>query len=147
MLADRMVAGAVGALGVCVIAEATTFDMRAVAGPWLVPLLVGILLLGLGAWGAVKPERGRAAWVPLGRVPLAITAGVLCAYLFLVPVVGFLAATIVMCVGLSMPGPLSARMRITASLSGIVAAVGLYLLFVHVFNVPLPGPVWTSNGV
>jgi hypothetical protein len=37
-------------------------------------------------------------------------------------------------------------MRLGVCAAGTVASVGLYLLFVHVFNVPLPGPVWSTPG-
>jgi hypothetical protein len=60
------------------------------------------------------------------------------------PIVGFVAATIGLSVVLSLPGELEMRMRILVCVAGTVATVGLYLLFVNVFNVPLPGPVWAS---
>jgi hypothetical protein len=146
VVADRVVSGIIGALGVYVLAESTTFDLGTVAGPWLVPMIVGILLIVLGAWGVVRPERGNNAWVRLRRLPVAITAVILCAYLFLMPVLGFVIASVLMCIGLSLPGPLQPKMRLGVCVAGTVASVGLYLLFVHVFNVPLPGPVWSTPG-
>jgi len=62
VVADRVVSGIIGALGVYVLAESTTFDLSVVAGPWLVPMIVGILLIVLGAWGVVRPERGTNTW-------------------------------------------------------------------------------------
>jgi hypothetical protein len=35
-------------------------------------------------------------------------------------------------------------MRILVVVAGTLATIGLYFLFVNVFNVPLPGPVWAS---
>jgi len=77
---------------------------------------------------------------------VAITAVILCAYLYLMPILGFVIASVLMCIGLSLPGPLQPRMRLGVCAAGTVASVGLYLLFVHVFNVPLPGPVWSTPG-
>jgi tripartite tricarboxylate transporter TctB family protein len=144
MLADRAVSAVIGALGVYVIIESTTFDLGTVAGPWLVPMIVGIVLVVLGAWGVVRPERSSHTWFRIRPVQLVVTAGALAAYVFLMPVVGFLAATIALSIVLSLPGELQTRMRILVCVAGTVATVGLYLLFVNVFNVPLPGPVWAS---
>jgi Tripartite tricarboxylate transporter TctB family len=144
MVADRAVSAVIGALGVYVIVESTTFDLGTLAGPWLVPMIVGIVLLVLGAWGVVRPERGNHTWFRIRRVPLLVTAVALCAYVFLMPILGFLAATVALSVALSLPGELETRMRILVCVAGTVTTVGLYLLFVNVFNVPLPGPVWAA---
>jgi tripartite tricarboxylate transporter TctB family protein len=143
-IADRVVSCVVAALGLFVIDQSLGFDLHTPAGPWLVPLIVGILLTVLGAWGVVRPERGASTWFHLRKVPMALTALILAAYVFVMPIVGFLAATIATSIALSLPGPLQPRMRIAVCLSGTAVAVGMYLLFVHVFNVPLPDPVWAN---
>jgi hypothetical protein len=145
VMADRVVSGVITALGVYVIIQSLGFDIRTVAGPWLVPLIAGILLTVLGAWGVVRPERGANAWLRLRKLPMAITAAVLLAYVLVMPVVGFLAATIALSAALSLPGPLQPRMRILVCISGAAVAIVMYVLFVHVFNVPLPEPAW-ANG-
>ncbi|MGD1035203.1 MAG: tripartite tricarboxylate transporter TctB family protein [Candidatus Dormibacteria bacterium] len=145
-VADRAVSFLIAALGVYVIVESTTFDLGTAAGPWLVPMLAGSLLLVLGAWGVVRPERGANTWVRLRPLPVAFTGALLCAYVVAMPVLGFVLASILLCVGLSLPGPLRPRMRVAVGIAGAVTSVGLYLLFAHVFNVPLPGPVWATPG-
>jgi hypothetical protein len=35
-------------------------------------------------------------------------------------------------------------MRVLVIVAGTIATIGLYFLFVNVFNVPLPEPVWVS---
>jgi hypothetical protein len=144
LLADRAVSGLIGALGVYVIVESTTFDFSTPAGPWLVPMIVGIVLAVLGAWGVVHPERTSHTWFRVGWKPLVAIAIALCAYVYLMPIVGFLAATVGLSLALSLPGQLERRMRILVFVAGTLAAIGLYFLFVNVFNVPLPGPVWVS---
>jgi hypothetical protein len=145
-IADRVVSGVIAALGVYVIDQSLGFDLHTPAGPWLVPLIVGVLLTVLGAWGVVRPERGANTWFHLRKLPMALVAVILAAYVFVMPIVGFLAATIAMSIALSLPGPLQPRMRILVCVSGTAVAVGMYVLFVHVFNVPLPDPVWANSG-
>jgi hypothetical protein len=142
-VADRVVSGLIGAVGVYVIVESTGFDLHTVAGPWLVPMIVGILLAVLGVWGVLRPEHGGNTWMRLRAVPLAIAAAVLCAYVLMMPILGFLITTIAMSLALGVSGPTQRRMQILVCVAGTIAAVGLYLLFVDVFNVPLPDPVWT----
>jgi hypothetical protein len=144
LLADRAVSGVIGALGVYVIVESTTFDLSTPAGPWLIPMVVGIVLAVLGAWGVVRPERSNHTWFRVAWKPLLAIAIALCAYVYLMPIVGFLAATIGLSVVLSLPGDLDRRMRVLVIVAGTIATIGLYFLFVNVFNVPLPEPVWVS---
>jgi uncharacterized membrane protein len=144
LLADRAVSGVIAALGVYVIVESTTFDLSTPAGPWLIPMVVGIVLALLGAWGVVRPERSSHTWFRIAWKPLLAIAIALCAYVYLMPIVGFLAATILLSVVLSLPGDLDRRMRILVIVAGTIATIGLYFLFVNVFNVPLPEPVWVS---
>jgi uncharacterized membrane protein len=144
LLADRAVSGLIGALGVYVIVESTTFDLSTPAGPWLIPMVVGVVLAVLGAWGVVRPEPSTHTWFRIRWMQLVATAVALCAYVYVMPIVGFVAATIGLSVVLSLPGDLERRMRILVIVAGSVATVGLYFLFVNVFNVPLPGPVWAN---
>jgi tripartite tricarboxylate transporter TctB family protein len=144
LLADRAVSGVIGALGVYVIVESTTFDLSTPAGPWLIPMVVGIVLAVLGAWGVVRPERSSHTWFRVAWKPLVAIAIALCAYVYLMPIVGFLAATIGLSIVLSLPGDLDRRMRVLVIVAGTIATIGLYFLFVNVFNVPLPEPVWVS---
>jgi hypothetical protein len=144
LLADRAVSGLIGALGVYVIVESTTFDLSTPAGPWLIPMVVGIVLAVLGAWGVVRPERSSHTWFRVAWKPLLAIAIALCAYVYLMPIIGFLAATIGLSVVLSLPGDLDRRMRILVIVAGTLATIALYFLFVNVFNVPLPAPVWAS---
>jgi Zn-dependent protease len=144
LLADRAVSGLIGALGVYVIVESTTFDLSTPAGPWLIPMVVGIVLAVLGAWGVVRPEKSTHTWFRIRWVHLVATAVALCAYVYLMPIVGFVAATIGLSVVLSLPGDLEMRMRILVVVAGTLATIGLFFLFVNVFNVPLPGPVWAN---
>ena len=68
----------------------------------------------------------------------------LVAYVYLLSILGFVISTIALSLVLSLPGALPMRMRIFVCVAGTVATVGLYLLFVNVFNVPLPSPVWSD---
>lgn len=97
--------------------------------------------------GFVKPEKLRFFESAIERNNIVIGISILAAYLFLLPRIGFLPASylfyLVLSLYLSEDGLSTRNILSTALLSGGVVAL-FYLLFKQVLEVPLPQGAWFS---
>lgn len=119
-------------------------------GPRAFPVLLGILLAGLGAvmtasaWTSTQDAAAAEITTPASRregIIVAATFGLLLLYAFLLDKTGFLIATPIV-VALAMRGILNIRnWMLTLGLAGGLT-IGCWLFFVSLLGAPLPRGAW-----
>ena len=107
-------------------------------GTWLLPLATGVLAAILGVVVACEREPGLVARADVGRRAGAVA--LLGAYAFvLLPVLGFLAASLALVVAVSAG---YARRSAVVGIGGLVIVAGLWAFFAFVLAEPLPRGLW-----
>lgn len=126
------------------------------SGPGSFPIFLGAVLAGLSVWGMIlalrescspssrsHPEAGPPIATTTGtqtrgspRLTMLMLAGTTALYLLLMPVLGFITATTLLCTGVLMI--LGYRNPVRALAAGFIAAFTLYGVFGLLMNVVLP---------
>ena len=113
-------------------------------GPRAFPVLLGVVLAGLGIALALNPGPAGEPVAPVTRRELVIVAGtigVLVLYAFLLERVGFLIATPV-AIALTMWGLVRARSATRIAALAIGFTVGCWAIFDALLGTPLPRGSW-----
>jgi hypothetical protein len=146
MLNSDLIIGVIGLI-IAGIAYSVTRDLSFLGGVFVNYTLIIIVSLAtlMIIKGLVKPERLRFFESTIERNNVVIGIGILAVYLFFMPRIGFLPASYLFFLALSLylsEDILSKRnIVVTALISGGVVAL-FYFLFRHVLEVPLPQGSW-----
>ncbi len=115
--------------------------IRSAAG-MLVLLAIAALLKGF-----IKPDRNHFFESLAERKRILLALGILIAYVILIPITGFIIASIIFYLLLALtlqPNPLSIKTAILLLLQSSVVVAVLYLLFNGLLQVPLPEGFWVD---
>jgi putative tricarboxylic transport membrane protein len=143
MRTDRIAGGVIALLGAAVALEASTFEVAFLTdpvGPKALPLLTAGILMVCGAVLAVRPG-DEADW-PVRAETLRLAGAVLAlaVYAVVLPVVGFVPATILVVTALSL---LFGGKGVQSVTGATLLSVILWYLFVWALRLPLPlGTLW-----
>ncbi len=137
--ADRGFAGLCGIAGLYVASVSLFHIFRGEpGGTWLLPVTTGALTLVLSACVACGAGRETIAWHAVARRAAALA--LLAAYAFvLLPLLGFLAASILLVLAVAM---LYATNRLYVGAGGLIIVVGMWALFAYGLAEPLPRGLW-----
>lgn len=140
-----MIAGLVTAvigLFVTILSSAIPTMPTSDVGPAFFPKVIGYLLLSLGILLAVKSfmtNKDKESWKRLfhrGSITALIVIIIFGAYVFLLPVLGFMISTPLLIIGLSLF--LKATNKIAVIVTGLAVTFALYYVFLKVLLIPLP---------
>lgn len=153
LIRDFLGAGLFFVLGGVVIFGAAQLPMGTFRqpGPGAFPLAIGVALVVLAVMAAVQAQlRADAASEPSvdeapepwGRARVIAVCITTAAYLIVLPMAGFLAATTVLMIAFYVLGA-ERGFGFGSVLAGMVTAAAAYVLFVRILDVPLPvGWLW-----
>jgi putative tricarboxylic transport membrane protein len=141
-MSDRLFGGIMLVVALAFIAGATQIEAALIfdsLGPRMFPIIIGVLLAIASAYLVLRPDP-EPDWPAAGRVIEIVLALVLMlAYAFLLVPLGFVVATAIA------SGLLSWRLGappVTAVLSGIGIAVGIYVVFHLILGLSLARGPW-----
>ena len=135
------------AVAVALVAFMSTRELSRFGGLFVEYCVAALAILGLATIlkGIVRPERRPFFESPAERRRVTVGVGLLAAYLFLLPYLGFLIASI--CFYFAMQRSLGSetagiRPLALSALISIGVSGALYVLFRHILLVPLPAGAW-----
>jgi putative tricarboxylic transport membrane protein len=141
-MSDRLFGGIMLLVALAFIASATQIEAALIfdsLGPRMFPIIIGVLLAIASAYLVLRPDP-EPDWPAAGRVAEIVLALVLMlAYTFLLEPLGFVLATALASSLLSWR--LGAQ-PVTAVLSGIGIAVGIYVVFHLILGLSLARGPW-----
>ena len=135
------------AVTVACVAFMGTRELSRFGGLFVEYCVAALAVLGLATIlkGVVRPERRPFFESPAERGRVTAGIGLLAAYLFLLPYLGFLTASICFCFAMQRSlGSETTGVRPLAlnALASVGVSGALYVLFRHVLLVPLPAGMW-----
>ncbi len=138
--ADRVLGGALAAVGAVVIWHAQTLDVPFAAdpvGPRAFPTAVALVLIACSALMAARPG---VTWERAERaLPGPVAVAAMLAYALLLAPLGFIPATFLLCLSIALA--FGAR-PLQALASGAITAPLLWLLLDRALDLPLPRGVF-----
>ena len=141
-MSDRLFGGACLLLAAFFIWQATQIRLGFIVdplGPRVFPIIIGVVLAVGGLYPLLRPDP-RPEWpTAAGLLEIVFAVAVLIAYAALLPRLGFTASTAIAATLLSWR--LGSR-PLTALASGIVIAVGIYVIFHLVLGLSLARGPW-----
>lgn len=141
-MSDRILGIACLALAAFYIYAATQIQVSFISdpvGPKTFPIIIGAILALAGLYPLIKPDR-RPEWPAAGRVlEIVFATGVMLAYTYALPEIGFVVSTAVAAALLSWR--LDAKPQ-WALVAGVVIAVGIYVIFHMILGLSLARGPW-----